>query len=205
MEWVVNMHEYSIDLKRHKILFILAAISILITSIINATINYLTLNIPFIEFTISIGAIGVYGILYYLFDNYFWKWKWLQKYKIIKTPNLNGTWNGEFSSSYHEFRKAFGAELIIKQTWTKIYIKGTFKDSTSSSSTASLKVNDGVGIKLLYSYINDKNPENYEKSMSNHRGYGNLEIIDNSMSGNYFNDPTNNANHGKLTLTLSDS
>ena len=35
---------------------------------------------------------------------------------------------------------------------------------------------------------------------SNHRGYANLEINGNSMEGNYFNDPSNNKNWGKLNL-----
>lgn len=197
------MHEYSIDVERNKILFGLATISIIISGIVSSLLNALIISIPFIEFTVSIAAMGLFSILYSLFDKFIWKWKWIKKIGLDQTPNLNGTWEGEFKSSYHNFEESFPAVLIIEQTWTKICIRGKFNDSSSSSYTASLKVNDGGGIKLFYSYINDKNPEHFKKGTSNHRGYGRLEIINASMTGSYFNDPTNNNNHGKLNLNLS--
>ncbi|GEL76666.1 Cap15 family CBASS effector [Tenuibacillus multivorans] len=195
------MHEYSIDIERNKIFFGLAAISIIISGLVSSFINAIILTIPFIEFTVSIAAMGLFGILYSLFDKFIWKWKLLKKIGLVQTPNLNGTWKGEFSSSYYDFQESFPAVLIIEQTWSKVCIRGKFNYSKSSSYTASLKVNDGGGINLFYSYYNDKDPEHYKKGMSNHRGYGRLQIIDDSMTGYYFNDPTNNKNHGKLILS----
>jgi SMODS-associating 2TM, beta-strand rich effector domain len=195
------MHEYSIDVERNKIIFGLAAISIIFSGLISSFINAIIVTIPLIEFTVSIAAMGVFGFLYTIFDKYIWKWKFLKTIGVVQTPNLNGTWKGEFKSSYHEFKKSCPAVLIVEQSWSKICIRGKFNYSKSSSYTASLKINDGGGTRLIYSYYNDKQPEHYEEGMSNHRGYGSIEVIDNSMSGHYFNDPTNNKNHGTLTLS----
>ncbi|UOQ83978.1 Cap15 family CBASS effector [Gracilibacillus salinarum] len=195
------MHEYSIDVERNTVFFGLASISIIISGLVSSLINTIIITIPFMEFTVSIAAMGLFGILYSIFDKFIWKWKLLRKIGLVQTPNLNGTWKGEFRSSYYDFKEGFPAVLFIEQTWSRICIRGKFNHSKSSSHTASLKVNDGGGIKLFYSYYNDKDPEQYKKGMSNHRGYGHLQIINGSMTGHYFNDPTNNKNHGKLTLS----
>ncbi|MFB9860605.1 hypothetical protein ACFPFV_04150 [Salinicoccus siamensis] len=195
------MHEYSIDVEHNKILFYLSALSILFSGIIATLLNVLIEKIPFIEFTVSITAIGIFGILHSLFNKFIWKWKFLKTIGIVKVPDLNGKWKGEFRSSFHNFDESFPVILIIEQTWSKICIRGKFNHSKSSSNTASLKINEGGGIKLLYSYYNDKDPQYYEIGTSNHRGYASLEINEDSMEGHYFNDPTNNKNHGKLTLS----
>lgn len=195
-----NVHEYSIDVDNKKIYFFLALFSFIVSMLIATILNYLISITHFIEISVSISSLSLFGIFYTLFDKYVWKWKLLTKIGIVKTPNLNGEWKGELYSSYFNFAKKQDASLIIEQNWSKIYIKGNFNQSSSSSNTTSLKVNSGGSIKLLYSYYNDKHPEYYQQDNSNHRGYANLEISDNIIKGNYFNDPTNNKNHGKLHL-----
>src|SRR5699024_9862572 len=137
------MHEYSIDVERNKVFFYIAAISIIISGSVSYVINLVILTIPYIEFTISIASMAVFGTLYSVFDKVIWKLEFLKKIGIVQTPNLNGTWEGEFSSSYYNFEKSFPAKFVIEQTWSKICIMGEFNYSTSSSYTASLKVNEG--------------------------------------------------------------
>ncbi|WP_407690647.1 Cap15 family cyclic dinucleotide receptor domain-containing protein [Salinibacillus xinjiangensis] len=119
------------------------------------------------------------------------------------TPNLIGTWKGNFRSSFFEFKDEFPAELIIEQTWTEICIQGKFRHSKSSSYTTSIKVRDGAKVKLFYSYQNEKNPEQSNKPFSDHKGYGSLIINEKEqkIEGYYFNNPSNNNNHGILHLT----
>lgn len=198
------MHEYSIDVDNKKIYFWLAILSFLVSMLITIIVNYFINITHFIEVTVSISSLSLFGIFYTLFDKYIWKWKWLTRIGIVTTPNLNGIWKGELYSSYFNFTKRQDASLIIEQNWSKIFIKGEFNQSTSSSDTTSLKVNSGGSVKLLYSYYNDKHPEYFQQNNSNHRGYANLEISDNVIKGNYFNDPTNNPNHGKLHLKKLD-
>lgn len=146
----------------------------------------------------------VFGIIYKLLDEYCWRWKWIRRLGIIKTPDLNGRWKGKLYSSYHEFKEddSLPAILTIKQTWSKIYIRGQFSNSKSLSYTTSIKVLDDGKTKVFYSYRNDKKPEYYDKDFSDHKGYGELEFNDKveKIEGIYFNNPTNNPNHGKLFL-----
>ncbi|MEK5364086.1 hypothetical protein MHB45_27230 [Peribacillus sp. FSL K6-5616] len=196
------MHEYSIDVNHNKIIYYLAALSIGISTLITKVLNYFFLTIPFIEFTVSLTAISVFGLLYTLFDKFIWKWKWLNKIGVVQTPDLNGTWKGTFVSSFHDWKEKFPATLIIEQTWSEICISGKFNDSTSSSYTASIKVRNGGGVKVFYSYRNDKKPERSESVFSDHKGYGSLELNKEEfiLEGQYFNNPSNNKNHGKLNL-----
>lgn len=196
------MHEYSIDIERSKLIFYIAVVSIGISGLTTTVFNKFILTVPFIEFTISVTAMSVFGIVFKLFDKYFWKWEWLRGVGLVQTPNLNGTWKGYFSSSFHEFEKEFPAELVIEQTWTEICIQGKFRHSKSSSYTTSIKVRDGFNTKLFYSYQNEKNPEQFKEPFSDHKGYGSLEINykEQIIDGYYFNNPSNNSNHGILHL-----
>lgn len=194
------MHEYSIDVKNNKVIFYLSVISLFISSVLTTSINLLIVKIPYIEGAISITAISIFGVLYSLFDKFIWKWEILNKLGITKIPNLNGKWEGQFQSSYHEFKKDLPVTLVIEQSWSRICIKGKFNHSNSSSNTASIKANLGKEVKLLYSYYNDKKTEYHKMGTSNHRGYANLKINGKSMEGNYFNDPANNKNWGKMKL-----
>ncbi|MBV5222523.1 Cap15 family CBASS effector [Staphylococcus hominis] len=194
------MHEYSVDIKDHKIIYYLSIASFFLSSFLSYFLNLLITKSPWNVISVSLTAMGVFTCLYALFDKHIWKWKILKKLGIIKNPNLNGVWEGVFLSSYHEFNSELPISLTIVQTWSKISIRGTFNHSDSFSNTASIKVNLGNEISLFYSYYNDKKPEYYNLGTSNHRGYANLKIKGDLMEGKYFNDPTNNQNWGKMKL-----
>ena len=193
------MHEYSVDIKNHKIIFYLSITSFF-SSFLSYLVNLIITKSPWNVISVSFTAMGVFGCLYALFDKYIWKWKILKKLGIIKNPNLNSVWEGIFLSSYHGFNRELPISLTIVQTWSKISIQGTFDHSDSFSNTASIKVNLGNEIRLFYSYYNDKKPEYYNLGTSIHRGYANLKIKGDLMEGKYFNDPTNNQNWGKMKL-----
>jgi len=196
------MHEYSIDVNHNRIIFYLAVISIGLSAIITKLLNSLITSIPFFELTVSFTAISVFGLLYTLFNNFFWKFKWLRKLGIVKTPDLNGIWEGYFKSSFHDWEKSYPATLDIKQNWSEICISGKFNDSSSNSYLSSIKVRNGGGIKLFYSYQNDKRPEKANAPFSDHKGYSSLELNNEEtiLQGQYFNNPSNNKNHGILYL-----
>lgn len=195
------MHEYSIDADHSKIIFYLALISIAVSTFASKGINTLNSTWPSFELTVSITAISIFGILYGLFNKFFWKLKFLNKLGIVYIPNLNGTWEGTFSSSYYDWEEEFPATLIIEQTWSKICITGKFNNSASSSYTTSIKVNGGEGIKIYYSYQNEKKTEKADEPYSDHKGYGTLLLKNNVIEGLYFNNPSNNRNYGKLNLS----
>lgn len=48
----------------------------------------------------SISAYSLFGVFYWLFNNYLWKWKLFNLF--LGVPDLNGTWEGILISSYEE-------------------------------------------------------------------------------------------------------
>lgn len=192
MEWLeLKLHEYSIDVDRTKIIYSL--------TILSSFISVWIPKIPFLSaFSFPITTAGVFAILFLIFDNFLWKLKILRKIGVVQTPNINGTWKGNFKSSYSNFRDAYPATLIIKQTWTKIRIRGKFNNSLSNSDIASIKVKDGSDMMLYYSYRNDKRPEHHELPFSDHSGFCSLEWNEKEdfFEGEYYNNPTNNKYHG---------
>lgn len=186
------MHEYSINSDRKSIIAFLAIISSALAGWLNES---LAATIPFqipITFTLF------FGILYWFFNAFAWKWFSI----IIKTPNLNGIWEGNLKSSYTQFTKELPASIEIVQTWTKICIKGKFNQSSSCSNMASIKL-DESGIQIFYAYINETDPEFSTDTMVNHSGYAtfNMDLKNKIATGTYFNNPSSrNQNHGKLSL-----
>lgn len=196
------MHEYSIDVDHNKIIYYLAIVAVSITGLLTSAINKWGEYFPFNEFTVSITALSLFVILYKLFDKTFWKYKWLRKLGIVHTPNLNGTWKGNFISSFDDWKEERPASILIEQSWSEICIIGKFNDSSSNSYTTSIKVRNGGGIKLFYSYQNDKKPERANSPFSDHKGYASfvLNKEENVLQGQYFNNPSNNRNHGTIRL-----
>lgn len=47
-----------------------------------------------------IGVTFLYGLIYWLFDNYIWKWKPLRK--VLNVPDLNGHWEGNLTSATYQ-------------------------------------------------------------------------------------------------------
>ncbi|MFZ0576788.1 MAG: hypothetical protein WAM41_04695, partial [Psychrobacillus psychrotolerans] len=128
------MHQYSVDYDRKLIYFALVSFSVALTSIIKIFFNINGINISVTGFTI-------FGLVFLLFDKVMWKCSFFYKLGLIKTPNLNGIWEGTFSSSYHDFNSQMPACIEIKQTWTQICISGKFNQSRSYSNSANLEVN----------------------------------------------------------------
>jgi hypothetical protein len=198
------MHEYSIDIDRSRVYYWLVFLSIILSTVISKLLSSIIKLIPHIglELTVSIAAFSVFGFFYKLFDKLLWKFNWIQKLGIEQTPNLSGIWKGTLRSSYHNWEKELPAVLEIEQTWNKICIIGKFNDSSSFSYTTSIKVNNGGGVKILYSYKNDIKTEWADSPFSDHKGYASLSLSrdGNTLQGEYFNNPSNNRNHGNLLL-----
>lgn len=196
------MHEYSIDVDQKNIVFYIALLSITLSSLLTALIGYLSESFPIVSVVGPLTAVSIFALLYTLFDKKIWRWKVLKKIGLVKVPDLDGEWEGTFNSSFHNFNKSYPAQFKIEQTWTKICIMGKFNDSKSSSYTSAIKVNAGGGVKVFYSYQNEKNAEKADELFSDHKGYGSLLLNneENKIEGTYFNNPSNNRNHGMLQL-----
>lgn len=125
----------------------------------------------------------IFLILYWVFDNWLWKWptfRWLFK---ISEPNLAGKWKGKLKSNTHD--KELYITLHIKQRWSKISIATAFDKSTSSSFSASIHCTKALP-ELIYNYDNIPHKRESE-TMTRHIGTTELRLIDsNTLTGNYF-------------------
>lgn len=188
------MHNYSIDTReRVYAIFKLALLSIVLVF----TLKDLLTNIKFIHISISISSLSLtlFGIIYYVFDNYLWKNKIVRLIVGVKIPNLAGKWKGEFVSSYGSDNNGTGGvkgevEIKIKQTWSKISI---YSDSPGSSESyshiAGIFLKGPKGIVLKYEYENEP-IDSFVDSMNKHSGFESV-VYDkdkDSMYGTYYND-----------------
>lgn len=189
------MHQYSVDYDRKLIYFLLVSFSVALTSIINYFFNISGI-------VLSVTGFTIFGLVFLLFDNFFWKWSLFYKLGIIKTPNLNGIWEGTLSSSYHNFDTQMPAYIEIKQTWTQICILGNFNQSKSYSISANLEVNNGARIVLRYVYQNKNRMNKSKGTMGPHSGITTLDFClnDGLAEGKYYNEPPQNVNYGELRL-----
>lgn len=201
------MHNYTIegDIRRKIFLYIVlfsGCIYVLISLILDRFgIKLLPLNIT--TNTISNFILNMFakvppivGIIYYLFDNYLWKNKWLKK--IHKIPDFNQIWNGGFESSkVDEYGNNYtgSCKMEIKQTWTKIHIIGHFNESTSYSYAATIRTDCTTGIELVFNYEN-KAEKTANKNMKAHGGTNILiyNEADDELVGNYFTDKNRETN-----------
>jgi hypothetical protein len=186
---------------RHFSYFILflIVVSTAIAFFINKLINIYEINLPFY---IEIPSITlIYGILFYFFDNYFWKWRIFKIVGIIVADNLNGKWMGVAKTSYDNFLNDIPVTLNIKQTATGVVIQGIFDSSKSISLNANFErseVDDSVA--LFYFYRNEPNYDAVN-TMATHEGSVKLiyNKVENRLEGSYYSGRDRN-NYGTLKV-----
>ena len=152
------MHDYAIDSRERvfvvRILFMASAL----VSGVAATLIPSDL-IP-MRWLIPIPSIPlVFGVSYWTFDNWLWRWRFLRTMRLISVPNLRGEWTGTIDSSYTEFEKALPVTVTIEQTWTKIAVRLNAAHSRSWSVTASVLTNAPEGVLLTYLFDNEPKAE----------------------------------------------
>jgi hypothetical protein len=140
------------------------------------------------------GAGAVFGALYWLFDRFAWRWRYLTK--LIRVPDLSGRWqcNGQTINPNGSPGFVWQGEVIIVQSWDKIRVRLTTKQSGSNSITAALICDEADGYHLLYNYRND--PRIGETELNSHLGFAELVFSNDRMTANgeYFN------GHGRFTF-----
>ncbi len=177
------MHSYSIDLnERQKIPFFISAFTILFTWGFYTILKKLNIEIPW--WVDAPSVLGFYGIFYWVFNNFGWRWSLLKKLKLINTPILSGIWEGELSSSFGE-NKAVRVE--IKQTWETMSVLLKTDQSKSCSKSAALTVLAPEGPALSYQYQNDPS-HGAAQTMNIHYGTAQftLDETGTKMEGEYY-------------------
>lgn len=185
------MHDYSIDKHpKEKIIFFLAVIAVFITPkiqpLFQSIANYFGI---YPGWVLVVPITFVFGLFYYLFDNRFWKCRFLRKYLLV--PDLNGTWQCEGKSIIKNGKPAdigWNGVIKISQSWSKISIVFVGSDSQSMSIAASLFHEHGLGYRLFYQYSNI--PKANKAELFTHKGSVELLFDENisTAEGHYFTD-----------------
>lgn len=186
------MQHYSTDSnERHSLTWMIALVSIPIATFLATHIpeqQVLGLSLKGLSSVCSSGVI--FGAIYGLFNSVLWKWNTpLRMFGLVKTPDLNGTWQGVLKTSFNGFQSEHPYELHINQTWTKISVTMVGESSSSESTSAYMTVENNKRVCLTYSFRNDPREDSIvHETMAPHKGLTTIEFDLETMkgTGNYF-------------------
>ncbi|MEZ5462934.1 hypothetical protein [Dokdonella sp.] len=173
----------------------LAALLVFLFLLIVNLAGFLGWNVNLPPTILSLAVTGsIYFGLYWLFDRFAWRWRWLSR--LIGVPDLSGEWscNGQTTDADGSVTYEWVATVSIVQTWDKVRVRLKTEQSGSNSINAAL-IHDSVdGYRLIYNYRNDPRPG--EPELRTHHGFAELTFNDDlrSAEGNYFN------GHGRYTF-----
>lgn len=104
-----------------------------------------------------------------------WAWRWPVARRILRVPDLGGTWRVELESSYeHEGGGAQTIYLIVHQTYSTVAVEVLTRRVRSCSDTASLSKR---GPRHVLSYVYRAEPEAIRRAGNEpHRGSAELLI-----------------------------
>jgi len=203
------MHPYGIDSnERRNVLIVLVILSLLKSELFGRALaaqGWLP-PAPLDWLFDPASAAAWFAALFYLFENYVWRWTLLHRVKFVQLPDLNGRWTGTLRSSYDDFTKTHDIDLTVKQSWTRLIVELTTAQSSSKSDTGSVYVNRAAEPTLVYTYLNTPSPSQLA-TMAIHTGTTQLELRGSAqgkrLRGHYYNG-RGRGNYGEIDVAKSD-
>ena len=192
------MHDYAIDSRERvlvvRILFVASAlVSGIAATLIPADLLPMRWLLPVPSIPL------VFGVSYWAFDNWLWRWPFLRVLRLISVLDLRGKWTGTVASSYTDFEKTQSVTVGIEQTWTKIAVRLNAAESRSWSITASVLTNAPEGLVLTYLFDNDPEAESFG-TMQRFRGTTVLVRTAADQLEGYYYTGRGRETHGSLKL-----
>lgn len=133
---------------------------------------------------------GCFGLLFLAMDRTLWRWAPVRSLGVVNTPNIDGTYEGTLTSTYHGATTR-PVRIAIDQTWTRIAVRFQViepETSTSYSMTAGLGRSGHQRARLTYTYRNQTRPGIADTDMNDHDGTAELEFHeDGTVTGRYYN------------------
>ena len=190
------MHEYSINSpERKQIPFYLTAISILLVYLLKVIFK-----LP--EWVPVPSAFAIYAVMYKLFDQFAWKWEIMNRIGLIHTPNLNGYWTMETTSSLSEYKIFYKGRLNVEQTWTRISLFFEGSNALSTSQMAAISIHNHSLFTLEWEYLSKKKPE-FSDDEYMHFGITRVQWTGSdskkSLEGDYYTDRSRHQ-YGQVTI-----
>ena len=166
-----------------RMISIILVASIVLVGTINVGLNTVNFELPWIASPFSVA--GIFGLFYFIFDHFVWKWCLLRRLHIVTIPDLSGTWNGEIESSHNPDGQPLQVSVVISQHWSKILVELETEESYSKSIAASFLTNYPLSSELMYAYLNEPKPK-AQKSMEMHKGTARLAFTGQVLEGDYY-------------------
>lgn len=214
------MHPYSVNNgKKIKIMVpvFLAILTSLVYSIFQAlglidilqsvenSIKWLSPLIDWGFLTVVITPMTIFGVFYFLFNKYIWKWKVVNKF--LEVPNINGQYEGLLKSTYIDKKTDKCVEPIrmtlkVNQTFDGIKFFSNFPDTPSSSASnigGLISFEDGVA-EFIFAYSNKSRDITIENDRHDGMNILRFNIVEGSVQGEYFNNRGKKPNKGTMEL-----
>lgn len=166
-----------------RVVSVLLVASIVLVGTVNAVLDAVDFGLQWIVSPFSVA--GIFGLLYFMFDRFIWKWHMLRCLDIVTIPDLNGAWSGEIESSHDQGGQPLQVSVVISQRWSKILVELETEESHSKSVAASFLTSCSSSPELVYAYVNEPKP-NAQKSMEMHKGTARLAFTGQSLEGDYY-------------------
>ena len=192
------MHGYAIDSRERvlvvRILFMASAL------VSGAAAMLIPSDFIPMRWLLPIPSIGLlFGVSYWAFDNWLWRWQFLRVMRLIKVPDLSGAWTGTIASSYSGFENNQQVTVKIEQTWTSMVVHLNAVESRSWSVTASLLTNAPEGLALTYLFDNEPKAESVD-TMHRFRGTAVLVSTATGLLEGYYYTDRGRETYGSLKL-----
>lgn len=125
-----------------------------------------------------VDTMALYGLFYFIFDRFMWKWRILQWLRITSVPDVSGEWQGQVRPAPTVGVSAgLGAPvditLTIKQTWTALSVSARTGLSASHSLSGAFVVAGEPS--LSYEFVNEPSAAAPD-TMHAHRGVARLTL-----------------------------
>jgi hypothetical protein len=164
-----------------------AAVVFLLLTVVDLAKTYgLPVNLPPSVLSL-VGAGAIYAVLYWIFDQYAWRWPAVSK--LLKLPNLSGDWDcvGKSLNEDGSLKYDWKGVVTIIQSWDKLRVRLKTDNSGSNSVAAALSYDAADGYILLYHYHND--PKVEQRNLAPHQGYASITFATDQQTGKgeYFN------------------
>ncbi len=192
------MHDYAIDSRERvfvvRVLFMASALVSAVAAVLIPS------DLTPMRWLLPIPSIAVvFGVSYWAFDNWLWRWRFLRVMRLISVPDLRGAWPGMIASSYTGFEKTQQVTVTIEQTWTKMVVLLKAAESRSWSITASVLTNAPEGAVLTYLFDNEPEAESV-RTMQRFRGTAVLVSAAPGQLEGYYYTGRGRETHGSIKL-----
>jgi len=153
-------------------------------------------------------AITLFGVLFYVFDRWAWRFKLPLLPRLSQIPDLRGSWEGEVEirTSSGERQPPLPCLVLIDQRWSRMSIVFHTPRSTSRSSSMTLRGDGDVLGDIRYEYHVTPRAGHEIAGMGQHDGVARLNRLGagwSRLAGDFFNDQRYQAS-GRYVMNRTD-